>query len=245
MCERSTESIAVLSPHLDDAVLSAWSALRGPGEVRVVNVCSGLPANGELSPWDRLTGAADSHARMLERLAEDRLALARAGREATGLDFPEAQYRHGPLDPTALRNALAETLRDVVQVWAPAGIGGHEDHVQIRDAALTLALNGDVELKLYADLPYAVKFGWPGWVSGQADDPHLVVGEWWRRFLPAGLELAPERHSLSAEDARHKLHALEAYRTQLPGLNGGPLELLRRPTIIGHEVSWSVRAGAS
>lgn len=235
----------MLSPHLDDAVLSAWSVLSGPGEVQVVNVCNGLPAKGELSSWDRLTGAANSQARMLERLAEDRVALARAGRKATGLDFPEAQYRHGPLDPEGLRDALGKTFRDVAQVWAPAAIGGHEDHVQIRNAALELALNGGPELKLYADLPYAVKFGWPGWVSGKADDPHLVVGEWWRRFLPAELDLGAERRSLSAEGARHKLHALEAYRTQLPGLNGGPLELLRQPEIIGYEVSWSVRVGAS
>ncbi len=84
-------------------------------------------------------------------------------------------------------------------------------------------------LKLYAELPYAVKYGWPGWVSAEGDDPHLVVEEWWRRFLPSDLDLPAAKHALSAADARRKLHALAAYRTQLPGLNGGPLELLHRP----------------
>ncbi len=232
--------IAVLSPHLDDAVLSAWSVLRGPEEVHVVNVCSGLPPDDLLSPWDRLTGATSSHARMLERLREDREALSRAECQATALDFPEAQYRRGPLDSEALDGALDRVLDGVAETWAPAGIGGHEDHLQVREAALKLARNSGSALKLYADVPYAVRFGWPGWVSGQDDDPHLVVEEWWRRFLPADLELSVRRHPLSADEVERKLHALAAYRTQLPGLGGGPVELLKRPDIIGHEVSWAV-----
>jgi LmbE family N-acetylglucosaminyl deacetylase len=235
--------VVVLSPHLDDAVLSAWSVLRGPGEVQVVNVCTGLPANGLLSPWDRLTGATDSRSRMFDRFREDRVALARAGREATSLDFPESLYRRGPLDEHALREALEGTVAGAAHVWVPAGIGGHVDHVQIRDAALELARSGGLSVTLYADLPYAVRFGWPGWVSGEDDDPYLVVEAWWQRFLPPDLDLSAAKHSFSAEDTRRKLHALSAYRTQLPGLNGGPLELMNRPCIIRYEVSWSVRAG--
>jgi LmbE family N-acetylglucosaminyl deacetylase len=246
MPEASTGGVVVLSPHLDDAVLSAWSVLRSSGEVQVVNVCSGLPMADLLSPWDRLTGAVNSRTRMLERLREDQMALARAGREATALDFPEEQYREGPLESEALRRAL-ERIVDVggvAQVWAPAGLGGHADHVQIRDAAIRLLRDGGPALHLYADLPYAVRYGWPGWVSGHDDDPHLVVEAWWRRFLPGGLDLTAASHTLSAADARSKLHALAAYRTQIAGLNGGPLEVLQRSCIIRYEVSWSVQTGA-
>jgi LmbE family N-acetylglucosaminyl deacetylase len=241
--ERPSGRVVVLSPHLDDAVLSAWSVLRGPAELQVVNVCTGLPANGLLSPWDRLTGATDSRSRMHERVREDRVALARAGRTATSLDFPESLYRRGPLDNDALREALAGKIAGAAQVWAPAGIGGHDDHLQIRDAALELARSGGIPVTLYADLPYAVRYGWPGWVTAEDDDPHLVVEAWWQRFLPADLDLSAAKHSLSARAARRKLHALAAYRTQLPGLNGGPLELLTRPGIIRYEVSWSVKSG--
>lgn len=236
--------VVVLSPHLDDAVLSAWSALCGPGEVQVVNVCTGLPANGLLSPWDRLTGATDSRSRMFDRFREDEVALARARRKATSLDFPESQYRHGPLDNDALRTALEGAVAGAAQVWAPAGIGGHDDHVQIRNAALELARDGGLQVTLYADLPYAVRYGWPGWVSAEDDGPYLVVEAWWQRFLPADLDLSAAKHSLSAAAARRKLRALSAYRTQLPGLNGGPLGLLKRPCIIRYEVSWSVKASA-
>jgi LmbE family N-acetylglucosaminyl deacetylase len=177
---------------------------------------------------------------MLERLDEDRVALARAEREATSLGFPEAQYRAGPLESGALHETLERIIDGVAEVWAPAGIGGHDDHVQVRDAALEIASGGCPELKLYADLPYAVKYGWPGWVSSNADDPHLVVEAWWQRFLPSGVDLLAAKRVLSAADARRKLHALAAYRTQLPGLNGGPLELLQRASIIRYEVNWSV-----
>jgi hypothetical protein len=52
------------------------------------------------------------------------------------------------------------------------------------------------------------------------------------------------KHALSAADVQRKLDALSAYRTQLPGLNGGPLQLLQQPGVIGYEVSWSLPAGA-
>jgi LmbE family N-acetylglucosaminyl deacetylase len=232
--------VIVLSPHLDDAVLSAWSALTGPGKVQVINVFTGLPSSDVLSPWDRLTGATSSRARMLERLREDELALSRAGCGATALDFPEAQYRQGPLDSHSLRAELERIIDGAASIWAPAGIGDHDDHLQVRDAALELTRVSGATVRLYADLPYAVKYGWPGWVNSHDDDPHLVVEEWWRRFLPANLQLTAEKHELSADDVREKLQALDAYRTQLPGLNGGPLGLLRRPEIIGREVTWAV-----
>ena len=161
--ERQSHRIVVLSPHLDDAVLSAWSVLRGGGDVHVVNVCSGLPPDGLLSPWDRLTGATSSRVRMVERLAEDRVAMVRAGCEATALGFPEAQYRGCPLDSRTLRAGLERVLDGAVEAWVPAAIGGHDDHVQVRDAALQLCRGGGPVPKLYADLPYAVKYGWPGW----------------------------------------------------------------------------------
>ena len=36
----------VLSPHLDDAVLSCWHVLGREGDVRVVNVFTGSPEDG-------------------------------------------------------------------------------------------------------------------------------------------------------------------------------------------------------
>src|SRR5436305_11968249 len=63
---------AVLSPHLDDAVLSCWHALAAAADVTVINVAAAVPASGHPLPWwDRRTGATESAIRMRERLAED------------------------------------------------------------------------------------------------------------------------------------------------------------------------------
>src|SRR4051812_22456275 len=116
--------VAILSPHLDDAVLSAWSVLRAPGDVVVVNACDAIPPAGTLGPHDRVKAAQDSAAFMELRRAEDRAALALAGREAIGLGLLEAQYRDGPLDPGGLAAALAVGLPAASALHAPAGLGG-------------------------------------------------------------------------------------------------------------------------
>jgi LmbE family N-acetylglucosaminyl deacetylase len=234
-------SVAILSPHLDDAVVSAWSALRSDGAL-VVNVFDGAPPAGTLERWDRVTGASDSRVRMGERLEEDREALALAGRESTSLGLLEAQYRDGPPDAAALdaglRAALAEA-GDVDELWAPAGIGEHADHVAVRDWALAAG----PRVFLYADLPYAIRHGWPAWVTGEEPQAYFSQDEWWAAALPAGVELTPRAHELPEEEVELKLRALAAYRTQIEGIDGGTQRLLRNPKVIRYEVSWTVGAG--
>lgn len=227
-------TVAVLSPHLDDAVLSAWSALRGESPATVVNVCTGLPPASAVAPWDALTGATDSRARMRERIAEDRAALAIAGVEARSLGFVDAHYRSEPLDAGDLQAAIAAAVDGAAELWAPAGIGGHVDHVQVRDAARSLG----IPWRLYAELPYAVKFGWPAWVTGEPEDPHLTVDADWRQWLPRDVELEPAVHRLSPAEAELKLRAMRTYATQYAGLTRGSLDHLAHPLVLGYEVSW-------
>src|SRR5437764_70469 len=71
----------ILSPHLDDAVLSCWHLLTQVGEVAVINVFAGVPTElGGPAWWDEYTGASDSAERVRERIEEDRTALAVPGR---------------------------------------------------------------------------------------------------------------------------------------------------------------------
>lgn len=221
-------TVAVLSPHLDDAVLSAFSAL----PARVVNVCTGLPPAGAVTSWDRICGATDSRAHMEERLEEDGAALALVGSEPVALGFLDVQYRTGPLDHGALRSAIEEAVGDALEVWAPAGIGDHPDHLQVRDAAIELGR----PLRLYAELPYAVKFGWPAWVTGAEADPRLVPDGAWS--LPQGAG-EPTIHRISENDVQLKLQALRRYRTQFSALSRGKLEHIAHPSVISHEVSWA------
>jgi LmbE family N-acetylglucosaminyl deacetylase len=234
-------AVVVLSPHPDDAVLSAWCVLTRDAGVRVVNVCAAVPPPGPPPPWDVLTRARDGAERMRERLAEDATALARAAREAVNLEFLDAHYRHGPLDPGALATAIRQEVGAADELWAPAGIGGHPDHVAVRDSALTVAGDGGPPVHLYAELPYAARRGWPRWVTGRAERRGLDLDGWLRSQLPPGTAVPGEAHVLSRAQARSKLRALREYRTQWDGLAAeGTLEDRR---VLRYEVSFPAPAG--
>jgi len=230
-----TPSVVLLSPHLDDAVFSAWTVLAAGPELSVVNVCSGIPAAGPAPRWDRVTGGTDAAEQARARLAEDREALALVGREALNLDFLDLQYRDGPLPP----DAIARALPAASELIAPAAIGAHPDHVAVREAALRTGL----PVTLYAELPYAARFGWPHWVTGRDPDPHLVPDADWDHWLApvrARAELVPRVQRLSEPQVAAKVAAMEAYRSQFPAANGGPLGVLRNPEIVGFEVSFEL-----
>jgi LmbE family N-acetylglucosaminyl deacetylase len=210
----------ILSPHLDDAVLSLWHVLDGPGDVEVVNVFTGRPANGRLGWWDRLTGATDAGVRLRERTAEDRAALAATGRQARQLGLLDHQHRDAAVERAALDHALGEAASEG-RLLAPAALAGHPDHRAVRDAALALRREGR-EVALYADLPHAVGFGWPASVTGADAQAYLDPSAQWERELASGgLSLAGLRLDVRRlDDAAHerKLAAVRCYGTQLPAL---------------------------
>jgi LmbE family N-acetylglucosaminyl deacetylase len=220
----------VVSPHLDDAVLSCWHVLAGGDEVTVVNVFTGLPKPGTLGWWDRLTGAADSVERMRERCAEDAEALALVGVPHANLGLLDGQYRRNG-QPVAVVDALADHLRDAGTVYAPAVLFPILDHAAVLAAALELR----DDVRLYADLPHAALYGLPGWVTGEP--AALDVDAAWRaRIQAVGLDpdsLQPDVHALDRQAFEKKLAALSRYRTQLPAIEReAPLEALR------WEVEW-------
>jgi LmbE family N-acetylglucosaminyl deacetylase len=234
----------VLSPHLDDAVLSAWSTLREPGDLVVVNVCTRAPEPGTLSKWDRVFGTDDSAALVELRRAEDDAALAIAGRGAMSLDFLDGQYRDEPLSVGEVRSALEKAVSKAAWLCAPAGIGAHPDHVTVREVALEIGSESNIPLYLFADLPYAVGWGWPHWVTGYPPRPHLVPEARWALDLAtASVEtggLVPEVRKLTDEEIVHKVRAMRCYRTQFAALNAGPLNRLIHPEIVGFELRWRV-----
>lgn len=231
--------IAVLSPHLDDAVLSCWSVLTGIEEVLVINIFTGVPEAGAGARWwDRMTGAADSAQRMRERVEEDRAALALAGRTAQGLGLLDAQYRDngGPPDVEA---AVSAALNRGCGVFAPAGIGEHVDHALVRDAALGLRRRG-IPVTLYADLPHAIGHGWPSWVAGASGVPE-VDAEWERALREIGLDAAPRGarvHRHDEHELARKIEALRAYATQFDAINAMAFRPLLNTTTLLYEVFW-------
>lgn len=226
---------AVLSPHPDDAVLSCWHLLTGPGDVAVVNVFTAARDDPDGPAWwDRLTGAASSTAHMRERLDEDARALATAGRTAVNLGFLDGQFRREPQPPGEVAARVAEVAGRGTRLYAPAGLGGIADHECVRAAALELQRAG-YEVVLYADLPHAIQFGWPASVTGAPRDDRLDVDALWEARLPAALRRRV--HVLDAAARAAKLEAMHAYRTQLPALvamNGR----LGDPASLRYEATW-------
>jgi LmbE family N-acetylglucosaminyl deacetylase len=235
----SATVIVILSPHLDDAVLSCWSVLTADEDVAVLNVFTGAPEAGSGARWwDRMTGAADSAERMRERLDEDRTALALAGREARGLGLLEAQYREANKTPDVF-GSISSALPPGCAVFAPAAMGDHADHVLVRDAGLALC-RAEVPVTLYADLPHAIARGWPTWVAGAAGVPGVDM-EWELSLHGARLNghaTEARIHRLDADSLAHKIEALRAYVSQFPGLDAMAFRPLLNPGTLPYEVFW-------
>jgi LmbE family N-acetylglucosaminyl deacetylase len=177
---------------------------------------------------------------MDERRAEDREAMAVAGRTATNLDFLDGQY-----EPGDQLDGVVATLRDLVDpgsvVDAPAALGGHADHEQVRTAALALAASGQ-SVRLYADHPHAVRLGWPASINGFTGEPGPDVDELWnRRLAGVGLDRPPrEVHHLDAAEQERKLRAVSAYRTQIDAL-GAAFGHVEGFPAFPYEIVWTLR----
>lgn len=238
------ERVVVVSPHLDDAVLSTWSFLRQPAavDVGVVVLFAGLPAAGTTGAFDPIFGATDSRALVEQRRAEDREALAAAGRDPVHLDLLDVQYRTEPLVADEVEAALAPHASGATTIVIPAGIGRHEDHVLARDAGAAIARRTGARLVRYADLPYAANMGWPAWVTGADPDPTLVPDALWGALLDevdtgaAGRVAQVARFDEAERTA--KLDALRCYRSQFAALDGGAVGRLTNPAVSAFEVCW-------
>jgi len=189
----------VVSAHLDDAVLSAFSVM--DGETTVVTVLAGLPPPGRVASWDAAGGATDSFQRVEERRLEDEKALAVVGATPVHLAFADGQYVSERMLAKPRKGdivaRLEPLLRDVTDVYTPAGIGNRE-HALVREAVLAVR----PDAVLYADLPYALVPALGGF-----NLPRRVGRE--REPLDVWLEPAV---------IEAKLRAVRSYQTQLPQL---------------------------
>ena len=224
-------------------MLSCWRLLTAPDDVNVINVFTAVPdaaASRRVAWWDRLTGATDGAVRMRERLLEDRQALARAGRSALHLGLLDGQYRRGRQSAAEIADRVARVVGRDARLFAPAGLGGIADHEVVRAAALRLERQGH-DVAFYADLPHAIRFGWPPSVTGEEPIDGLDVDAYWTATLARGIPdaeaLSRELHVLDDDALTAKLAAVGTYRTQLPALlalNGR----LGDPSAFRYEATW-------
>lgn len=139
--------VLLLSPHPDDAVLSA-GALVGRANVEVWTVFSGVPDSPGPTGWDRACGYEDSRALVRARLLEDREAL--AGVQFAQLPLLELSYttpRRRAFDLSELDTLINLWLEDHLDgtLALPVGTG-----VRVREAWYQRARRG---LRLPAHQP--------------------------------------------------------------------------------------------
>ncbi|MFE4599913.1 PIG-L family deacetylase [Kitasatospora indigofera] len=228
----------VFSPHADDAVLSCYGAL-GPG-TEVVTVFAGAPADPALlTDWDRSLGATSSRELALERRAEDLRSFAPLGLVPEQWAHLDGQYRPGEA-PQRLRADMTVRVRAAAEavtaagggeweVWLPAGLLTHPDHVMVRDTGLTVCAELADEgvrpaLVLYGEYPYQLfqisnHLRAAGTRSGFAwtNDHPEPFAAWAAEQFP--LATAGRHHArqsrLSAADGAAKEAAIRAHASQL------------------------------
>jgi LmbE family N-acetylglucosaminyl deacetylase len=153
--------LAILSPHLDDAVYSLGATItesaRSGTQVTVVTVFAGDPdSTRPASPWDRRFGFRLAGEAARARRDEDRGACALVGASAVWLPFDD---EHGtPAEPAQVADAIADAVERADLVLIPGFPLGHQDHARLARAVLERPPAG-VRLGLYAEQPYAAVVG--------------------------------------------------------------------------------------
>src|SRR5260221_250807 len=118
--------------------------------VTVVTLFAGWPdAGAELAPWDEACGARSPAEQIRRRRREDEAALRACRVRVVHCEFLDADYRSGPAPRRALIDRIAALAEETDEVWLPAGIGGHPDHVLAAEAALAATIGH--RRVLYAD----------------------------------------------------------------------------------------------
>jgi LmbE family N-acetylglucosaminyl deacetylase len=153
--------VAAISPHLDDAVLSAGGLLDQVAHAVVFTIFAGPPDPlPNLTEWDEDCGFVAGADVVGLRREEDRRALQRLGATAHWLDFLDSQYSDSRPSASDIAVELAALLEagQYDTIAFPLGID-HEDHVLTHDACALLLSRSDLATNwvTWADVPYRVR----------------------------------------------------------------------------------------
>ena len=186
----------IISPHLDDAVLSIGGSIAAMADATIATVYTVGPVLDEIAP--ELVKWGDYEA----RLKEDTAACEAVGANRVWLGHKERVWR-GPMpamgyfttpddrtgfalleEIAASLDRLSETLGDFEEIYAPLGIGNHVDHVETMLATIEWAAARERidRLRFYEDFyalsehlraahPISRRWMWSGsFVDGQLAD---------------------------------------------------------------------------
>jgi LmbE family N-acetylglucosaminyl deacetylase len=224
------ERVIFLSPHLDDAVLSAAGllvALRDRASRLVVTIACGNPT----TPEGKASRVRRGHSPPAERRREDREAMRALGCHFLHLGFEDCVFRRSPItgdliyktarnkftiagpDDRTHVEELFLVLRRICYpsrrslVVAPLGIGFHVDHLICAQVALRIAPLS--QLLFYEDVPYVFD---PEAGKGDVDGPLSAMER---------LGLVPTQRLAMPFDPAEKVGLAGYYASQIPALFPG------------------------
>ncbi|HEX3846189.1 MAG TPA: PIG-L family deacetylase [Steroidobacteraceae bacterium] len=218
--------IVVISPHLDDAVLSVGgtiaTAARSGASVEVLTVFGYGPVSAvPAGPWDVKSGFQTEADACRTRRDEDREACRILGATPRWLDFGAEPYdRRGT--PAEILSAVIAAVAGADCVLFPGFPLAHPDHAELTRLLLGANLAGCVGL--YAEQPYLY---WERKTVSPAMRADAIGGQ-----LEA--PLAWTRRRINRVEGRLKSQAIRCYRSQLYQLGLSHIGLFR---MLWHESS--------
>jgi LmbE family N-acetylglucosaminyl deacetylase len=237
------EKHIVISPHFDDGALSvAGTIVELGGRTIMVTVHGGEPMlSSGVSEWDQLCGFVTGKEAAAIRRIEDINACFALGASFQHLPYADSPYLDGRPIAASLCPQLINVMAEARSVFIPAAIGGHPDHVRARDLALSAAeAHPQIEVMLYADLPYAASAANWGDASFGTIDPSGELFDSLRPVLDSYWLSGPDILDLSAATWSKKRRAVLSHASQLPPLAQYWRELTAYPGPLGHELLWRV-----
>jgi LmbE family N-acetylglucosaminyl deacetylase len=205
------DKLLVVSPHLDDAVMSCGALMLAHPGATVATLFAASPATytDPLNEHDTDCGFVAGQDTMAVRRDEDVRALAAVGATPRWLILCQNSHveRADPIaEPAGAADALVETIRDLrpTCVVAPLGLS-HPDHQACHASALAARERADTTRWLwYSDLPYVFI-------------PRVLAARF-RALHKRGITATPACPSVS-HDFAAKWSAFGAYATQVPVLD--------------------------
>lgn len=203
------DPVLVVSPHLDDAVLSVGSFLASWPGAWVLTVFAGTPSPAKVTSFDVHCGFVDSDVAMPARWDEDDRALAAVGARPLRASLLDGQYDPERDSDETIKSICKVLHRSVLsltptRVLVPLGLA-HPDHELVSIAATIVAREWEeIELWAYEDVPSRVL--WPEQVPIALD-----------RWKAAGFD--PVLGFMGGGDNTAKRAAVGCYTSQLWALN--------------------------
>ena len=199
--------ILVVSPHLDDAVLSMGQFLAGWPGATVMTVFSGIPEEESVTTFDVNSGFNNSTQAMMARWNEDERALAVLGSNRIHVGAIDNQYRKDDdvVDVDNIIRCIKNAIDSlgITNLVMPLGLA-HVDHAITNEACVVIAQNVDIPIWAYEDVPSRVL--WPETVVEALD-------------RLKGRKFKPSLSFLGTGPMESKKEAIACYTSQLWALD--------------------------